>query len=294
MGRQRAVRASAFLLLLLFLFQFLPWLARTAAAAAGPESLPREGQATVTAVADGETVAIGPSSREVKLAGLQAPLLLPAEDGPSWPLARESREALERLVRHRVVTLHRSGDGGSEDRYGRLLAHLVRDDGLWIQGEMLRQGMARVLTLPGNAALAPEMLALEHEARTARRGLWHHPFYAVRDPDVLARTPRLRERGTFQVVEGRVVAAAVVQGHGYLNFGPDLKTDFTIHIGPRVLKPLRKRHPDLRVLEGQIVRVRGIIGLHNGPEVDLSHPEALETPETLPAEQPQKPDGDDG
>ena len=38
---------------------------------------------------------------------------------------------------------------------------------------------------------------------------------------------------SFQLVEGRVRAAAVVRGRGYLNFGPDWREDFTVSIAPR-------------------------------------------------------------
>src|SRR3546814_9669358 len=71
-------------------------------------------------------------------------------------------------------------------------------EGVWVQGEMLRRGMARVYTFADNRALVAEMLALEREARAARRGIWGHPFYAVRRHDALD-----RHIGTFQLVEGR-------------------------------------------------------------------------------------------
>src|SRR3546814_6279209 len=98
-----------------------------------------------------------------------------------WPLAEAARSALAELVLDRQVGL--AYGGRREDRHGRRLAHLIRDDGLWVQGAMLEAGMARVYSFPDNTAAVPEMLTLERQARAARRGIWADPFYAVRGPE---------------------------------------------------------------------------------------------------------------
>ena len=73
-----------------------------------------------------------------------------------------------------------------KNRYGRLLAHLHRPDGTWVQGEMLKKGMSRVYSFADNRARVGRMLALESEARAARRGIWVLRFYAVRTPRELS------------------------------------------------------------------------------------------------------------
>jgi micrococcal nuclease len=97
------------------------------------------GSATVSEIIDGDTVLLDrelSGSREVRLVGLQAPKLPLGRSGfREWPLAKESKAALAKMVLGRTVEL---GFGGVRmDRYGRLLAHLTRDDGLWVQGAML-------------------------------------------------------------------------------------------------------------------------------------------------------------
>ena len=72
----------------------------------------------------------------------------------------------------RVLRL--SYGGRRKDRYGRALAHLHREDGLWIQEQMLRLGLARVYSFRDNRAVVAEMLAAEHEARQKRLGRWGH------------------------------------------------------------------------------------------------------------------------
>ena len=166
------------------------------------------GEALVNAVVDGDTVVLESAvmgANQVRLVGIQAPKLpLGRKNFPTWPLAAESKKALENLALGKTVTL--SFGGSDKDRYGRLLAHLHRPDGTWVQGEMLKKGMARV----------GRMLALESEARAAQRGIWGLRFYAVRTPREL-----FSWIGTLQLVEGKVLKAARIKGRVYFNFGDD-------------------------------------------------------------------------
>lgn len=227
--------------------------------------------ATVTEVTDGDTLTLS-SKTVVRLVGIQAPKLPLDRPGfKEWPLARESREALEALSLNRKLTLHPAAR--PTDRWGRTLAHLTRDDGLWVQGEMLRLGWARVYTFPDNRELAREMLALERDARAGRRGIWGHPYYAIVTPERAGKVIN-----TFQIVEGTVMDAADVKGRVYLNFGPDWKTDFTIVVPPRVRKTLARQGMDPADFKGRTVRVRGWLKEYNGPVIEMTHPEQLELP----------------
>jgi micrococcal nuclease len=59
------------------------------------------------------------------------------------------------------------------DVYDRTLAYVYRlPDGLFVNAELVRQGYARVLTIPPNVAHTDELVALAGEARDAGRGLW--------------------------------------------------------------------------------------------------------------------------
>lgn len=157
------------------------------------------------------------------------------------------------------------------DRHRRLHAHLRRADGLWIQGEMLRRGLARVRTTPDDRVLAAEMLAIEAEARSAGRGAWPHPSWTVRTVET---APRFVD--SFQLVEGQVVAASRVRNQVFLNFGPDRKTDFTIRIGAGALKLWRAAGLDPLTLEGTKIRVRGWLRSWDGPFIEVTHPEQVE------------------
>jgi endonuclease YncB( thermonuclease family) len=223
----------------------------------------------VVEVADGDTLTLDDGT-VVRLVGLQAPKLPLGRKGfQPWPLADESKALLEKLTLGKHLSL--SYGGRRTDRYGRALAHLHDETGLWIQGEMLRTGMARVYTFRDNTALAQEMLALEREARAAKRGIWSDPFYAIRRHDRLQ-----RHIGSFQLVEGQVRHVARARSNTYLNFGDDWRTDFTVFIASGDRHRLERAGRDFSALEGRVIRVRGWLKSYNGPSIKVDHWEQIE------------------
>lgn len=159
--------------------------------------------------------------------------------------------------------------GGREiDRYGRLLAHLHDPSGTWIQGEMLRKGMARVYSFPDNRALVGKMLALENEARLAQRGIWRHRFYHIRTADTVK-----RHINSFQLIEGRVWKVAVRRKRTYINFEEDWRTDFTISVKRRNARNFKTAPYSLPSLVGKRIRIRGWVKNWNGPFIEATHPE---------------------
>ena len=248
-------------------------LAPTAWAGDPTAPLAKEGQGVVAEIVDGDTLKLDRDifgSREVRLVGIQAPKLpLGRSNFKEWPLAQQSAELLKALTLGRTVTL---GFGGQRiDRHGRLLAHLTRDDGLWVQGAMLEAGMARVYTFPDNRAIVPDLLARERTARAQKAGLWADPFYALRTPETAA-----RHINSFELVEGKVLTASAVSGRIYLNFGPDWRTDFTVTLAPRVAKLFTKEGLDPLMYKDKEVRVRGWLQSRDGPMIEVTHPEQIE------------------
>src|SRR5688500_7636263 len=104
----------------------------TPASGAVRDSLPEGGKGVIGAVHDGDTIRVKEGDADVRLVGIQAPKLPQGRRNPkAWPMADESRGALRALLENHSITL-RLGTT-PRDRNGRILAHLVRDDGLWIQ-----------------------------------------------------------------------------------------------------------------------------------------------------------------
>ena len=247
-----------------------------AAWAVEPQSLHAGGTAVVKEVVSGDTLVLT-DGRVVKLAGIQAPKINAGRNRPfRWPLADEAKAALEGLALDRTVALHFGGV--HLDRHDRLPAQLIRDDGLWLQGELLSRGLARVYASADLAVLGEELYAREKDARAARLGIWGLPFYAVRGPEGLG-----HDGDSFQIVEGRVLTAALAKGQIFLNFGPNWHSDFTIRVPRRAVRAFRKLHGDPALLQGRLIRVRGWVYRHNGPEIELVRPEQMERLEPAPA-----------
>lgn len=255
--------------LLAGLFLLAPWGPPAGAAPVLPAGLAEGGSAVVAEVMDGDTLVLE-DGREVRLVGIQAPKLPLGRAGfETWPMAEAARAALAQLALGRPVTL---GYGGRRiDRHGRALAHLYRDDGLWLQGALVARGLARVYSFADNRALVAEMLVLEAAARDGRQGIWGDPWYRIRGADGLAGA-----RDSFQIVEGLVLDAAVVRERGYLNFGRDWKSDFTVSIDPAARRLFEAAGLAVESFEGLRIRVRGWVKSFNGPMIEATHPEQIE------------------
>jgi len=209
--------------------------------------------------------------RTVRLGSIDAPRMA-YQDIHAEPLAKAARNALAFLIQDRPLHFEEA----APDRYDRLKAQVYAqaDSGekpVWIQGAMIQQGYARVHTWPDNKAHATTLLRMEDQARAARLGIWAEAYYAVRNPQTVGASV-----GSFQIVQGRIVDAAVVRKRVYLNFGADWREDFTISIAPKDIRAFERAGIHLPGLSGVSVRARGLIRTLNGPILYLDHPEALE------------------
>ena len=158
------------------------------------------------------------------------------------------------------------------DRWGRLRAQVKGPGRRWVQGELVRAGDAVVAPAEDvPAGVLAELLALEKEARGARRGVW---ATAEAGPWPAARVTAAP--GSYGLVEGRVVKAARAQGFVYLNFGRRWTEDFTARAEEADARRLAKGGLDLLKLEGRDLIVRGTLFEQGGPMVELAHPAQVE------------------
>jgi endonuclease YncB( thermonuclease family) len=223
-------------------------------------------------------VLVATDGRAIKLEGVRLPggVL----DRAPQSLAQDAISALSDLAAGHLVTA--AAQVPKRDRYGRTRGQLfVTDHGEdWIQVAMLREGLARVSIEPDRRECVKALYAAEAEARSRHAGLWALPAYAVRD----ARNVSGDDLGTFQIVEGRVVNASV-KSRAYLNFGTDWKKDFTATIAPDDMRAFRAENVDPARYAGKVIRVRGIVEWHGGPEIEISSPDDIEVlPDLRPAQ----------
>src|SRR6476660_7538892 len=122
-------------------------------------------------------------------------------------MVNEAKEALSKLASGAEVELRYGGT--RTDRHGYALAqvYVVKDgERIWLQGELVGRGLARVYSFPDNHACVSELLVREAEARSKGEGIWGSWDYRVLAADNVERLGRL------QLVEG--VVAQVGESSG--------------------------------------------------------------------------------
>jgi len=253
----------------------LPFRPAAADSLTAPDTLSPPESAEIAGVIDGDTLRLK-GGETLRLSGIEVPKrVLATGDAALARLAGTAAEATTALIGTRPITLRQ--DAGKRDRYGRRLAQVFNSDGLWLQESLIGAGLARVHGDGRNRLGLETLLRVEAEARDAGRGIWRHPLFAVR----MADDPKLeRFAGTFQIVAGRVFAAAVAKGTGFINFGADRGTDLTLVLKKPALDLGGPAMMDLAWLTSKPIRCRGWLDLYKGPRIDISHPEQIEVLET--------------
>ena len=120
-------------------------------------------QLTVSRVIDGDTIELNTGER-VRLICINS-----SEQGEAgW---QEAKNYLESLVLNKTVQLEK--DVSETDKYDRLLRYIYLED-LFVNGEMVKKGYARVFRFPPDTKLCDELEELEAEAREQKIGIWEN------------------------------------------------------------------------------------------------------------------------
>lgn len=135
----------------------------------------------VSRVIDGDTIKLS-NGEKVRLIGIDTP-----ETYFSDKLLRDSRrsrkdvktiqgmggrstEFVKTLVGGKRVRLEY--DVQKRDRYKRLLAYVYLEDGTFVNGRIVEEGYAQVMTIPPNVKYADHLARLQKAARENKKGLW--------------------------------------------------------------------------------------------------------------------------
>lgn len=139
------------------------------------EESPKEAtdQYIVTRVVDGDTLEVkkGDVLEKVRLIGVDTPETV-KPNTPVQPYGKEASDYTKKMLLDKEVTLE--FDVGKTDRYGRLLAYVYIGDEMFNE-TLLREGYARLMTVPPNVKYADRFVAIQKEARETGAGLWGLP-----------------------------------------------------------------------------------------------------------------------
>ncbi|NQT04480.1 MAG: thermonuclease family protein [Dehalococcoidia bacterium] len=124
----------------------------------------------VTRVIDGDTIEVDISGKiyKVRYIGIDTPEL--DDKRPEFnALAQEATRYNKKLLEKRTVRLEK--DISETDRYGRLLRYVYVGD-IFVNAELVRQGLAEVKAYPPDTKYQDTLEKAEAEAKQDKKGLW--------------------------------------------------------------------------------------------------------------------------
>lgn len=231
---------------------------------------------TVSVIIDPLTF-VGKSGTVYQLSGLDCPGLLDGDTAPA--LAAQKR--LSELLLGKDIKLFgtKKENTGRTNRLGHHLVQVVKvQDQIWVQGQLLSEGLVRVRTTASNPEMAAALLAAEQSARSKKIGLWGQTSYRIRSSEDTADS-----LNSFQLIEGTVKRTAIKTNTIFVNFGEDWQTDFTIGIPSTTRRLFARQNIDPLQLTGRHIRVRGWVRYYNGPYIEIDHPEQIELLDDMPS-----------
>ena len=221
----------------------------------------------VTKVIDGDTIRVK-NGGKVRLLGINAPEI-PRRDHQGEALGEAAHHRLEQLLKNKKVRLE--FDTKKHDRFERLLAHVILEDGTNINELLLQEGLARTLFLQPNLQYLHRYHRIELAAQRGRRGIWSLPQYQVL-PARKASTCNKR----FCRLRGTV--RQVVRDRHYTDIFFTDNLHIAIHNS--LLSQFQAAGITADTLQDQKIIVSGRFGRRNGtPYLRLQHPLQITSPQ---------------
>jgi len=128
----------------------------------------------VTKVVDGDTIDVrmGTTTERVRLIGINTPEVVDPRK-PVECFGREASAKAHELLDKQKVYLEPDETQDNRDKYGRLLRYVWREDGLFYNLEIIKQGYAYEYTYFIPYKYQAEFKAAQNYARDHKLGLWH-------------------------------------------------------------------------------------------------------------------------
>ncbi len=123
----------------------------------------------IVKVIDGDTIELDGGER-LRYIGIDTP----EKNDPRKPVqcfAEEASKKNKELVEGKMVKFYK--DINTRDKYGRLLGYVYREDGLFINLELVKQGYAFSYTYQPDISKQEEFQVAEKKAREQNLGLWN-------------------------------------------------------------------------------------------------------------------------
>jgi endonuclease YncB( thermonuclease family) len=128
---------------------------------------------SVTSVVDGDTVKVNINGtvETLRLIGMDTPETVDPRK-PVQCFGKEASNKAKELLVGTKVRLEKDSTQGELDKYGRTLAYIYREDGLFYNKYMIEQGYAHEYTYNTSYKYQAEFKAAQKTAQENQRGLW--------------------------------------------------------------------------------------------------------------------------
>ncbi|GJE57280.1 hypothetical protein EKPJFOCH_3794 [Methylobacterium thuringiense] len=242
-------------------------------AAAVPRAEPESCRAS--ALRDESIDSLGPRGELVMASGARAILA-----DLHWPETEpEATQAASYLMGFRGRPLAVSARGG-DDRWGRARIEAVAepasdaDEPVDLAAGLVAAGLAHADAGESDILCRGDLIALEAEPRSARRGVWGAAVLDARDGPALGALA-----GRFVVAEGRIVGVGERADRTYLDFVRNSAAGLTVIVMKRTWRIMQERGLTAATLRGRLARVRGRVEVRRGPTLDIVSADMIEVPE---------------
>lgn len=139
---------------------------------------------------------------------------------------------------------------------------------------LLSEGLTRFMPSPDAHACRSAFLAAEEKARQLKLGLWNDPYYAI--IAATNRTAFADKSASNVIVEGRITDVSSNSFRTTVEFAPRHDHAFTVTILQRNVAIFERSGLDFKALIGRILRVRGLLDLRFGPQIEIASSDDIE------------------
>ncbi len=207
------------------------------------------GFSTVKTVYDGDTLLLD-DGRKVRFLGINTPEVQHRNQAADAG-GQEAKEWLVNKLKDTRVRLETSAE--QTDKYGRTLAHVFTEQNEHLNVQLVEAGLAAVSIFPPNLAYVDELMAAQHNAEQAKRGIWQRSEYAALLVEQL--TEDSEHSGWTRVV-GKVTELRTTKKMLILKF--------TDHFSARIEREWQTLFPDVNQYHGKTLEVRGWLNKTRG------------------------------
>ena len=152
--------------------------------------------ATVDWIPDGDTIHTK-SGLKLRLLNINTPEINPTSNKPAEPFSKAAQKRLAELI-DSSDKFFWIADKRKKDKYKRELAYVFNSEGLFLNAQLVSEGLAHTLVIPPNQAYWRCITESEKKAFKNKQGIWSHAKSKT------IKAAQVKPNQGFQLVSGKI------------------------------------------------------------------------------------------